>query len=345
MFPLTIQYAPERHRATMTSIVMSGIVFGLLVARLLSGIVTEFTSWRNIYWVSFGLQAVIWVLLFCFMPDVPVLRPGTSYPIILYKIVTMPLYHPVLVQSGLIAFLIMGMFTSFWTTLTFQLADVFHLSPLAIGLFALVGISPVVLNPVISWLLTSRMNPSGTLLIAHAVTLAAVCVGTFVGTFSLAGPVTWAFLGDLGMTTTVVSNRMAIADVNPKAQNAVNAVYMVFTFGGQLFGVTVGNKLYAEGGWKYSGALSIAQLGLGMLIVLARGPHEKGWVGWSGGWNLGYTKRLQTAGTEEFSAPASEHPDLEAGDVLPMEEDSKVVVNRSTVTGSGDMNPERQGRS
>ena len=73
MFPLTIQYAPERHRATMTSIVMSGVVFGLLVARLLSGVVTEYTSWRNIYWVSFGLQAAIWTLLFCFMPDYPIL--------------------------------------------------------------------------------------------------------------------------------------------------------------------------------------------------------------------------------------------------------------------------------
>ncbi|KAH9890199.1 major facilitator superfamily domain-containing protein [Xylariomycetidae sp. FL2044] len=291
MFPLAIQYAPQRHRATMTSIVMSGLVFGILVARLLSGIISQYTSWRNVYWMSFGLQAMLLILLFFFMPDYPILRPGTSYPAMLLKIVKLPFRKPVLTQSSLIAFLVMGMFTSFWTTLTFQLADVFHLSTLAIGLFALIGISPVVLNPVISHLLTSRLHPHGTLIIAHLITLAAICIGTFVGTFSLAGPVIWAFVGDLGMNTIVVANRMAIANVDTKAQNTVNSVYMVFTFCGQLFGTAVGNALYARGGWTNSGALNIAQMVGGLLLLAIRGPHEQGWFGWGGGWDL----RLHTA--------------------------------------------------
>lgn len=286
MFPLAVQYAPQRHRATMISIVMSGLVFGILVARLLSGIVTEYTSWRTIYWVSFGLQVLLCVLLFFFMPDYPILRPGTSYPAILLKIVKMPFLHPVLMQSSLVAFLIMGMFTSFWTTLTFQLADVFHMNSLAIGLFALIGISPVILNPLISWLLISRIHPSGSLLLAHIVSLAGICIGTFTGTFSLAGPIIWAFLGDLGMNVIIVANRMAIANVDAKAQNAVNAVYMVFTFSGQLFGTAAGNALYADGGWTHSGALNIAQLIAGIIVILLRGPHETGWIGWRGGWNL-----------------------------------------------------------
>ncbi|KAI1503437.1 major facilitator superfamily domain-containing protein [Biscogniauxia marginata] len=286
MFPLAVQYAPERHRTTMVSIVMSGVVFGILVARLLSGIVSQYTSWRNVYWMSFGFQVFIWLLLFLFMPDYPVLRPGTSYPGILLKIAKLPFTKPALTQSSMIAFLTMGMFTSFWTTLTFQLANVFHLSTLAIGLFALIGISPVFLNPVISRLLTSRIHPHGTLLIAHLVALVSICIGTFVGTFSLAGPVIWAFFGDLGMNTVVVGTRMAISNVEPMAQNAVNSVYMVFTFSGQLFGTAVGNSLYARGGWTHSGASNIAQMIAGILILLARGPHEKGWVGWTGGWDL-----------------------------------------------------------
>ncbi|KAI1341074.1 MFS general substrate transporter [Xylariaceae sp. FL0016] len=286
MFPLAIQYAPPRHKATMTSIVMSGIVFGILVARLVSGVVSQYTSWRNVYWIAFGLQVLIWLLLFFTLPDYPILRPGTSYAGILWKIAKFPFLSPVLTQASLIAFLTMGMFTSFWTTLTFQLADVFHLSTLVIGLFALIGISPVFLNPLISRYLTSRMHPHGTLLTAHFITLAAVCIGTFVGTLSLAGPIIWAFLGDLGMNTIVVANRVAFSNVDPTAQNAVNSVYMVFTFCGQLFGTAVGNSLYARGGWIYSGALNIAQMGTGILLLFLRGPHEKGWIGWGGGWDL-----------------------------------------------------------
>ncbi|KAI1208133.1 MFS general substrate transporter [Annulohypoxylon truncatum] len=306
MFPLAVQYAPQRHRATMISIVMSGLVFGVLVARLLSGIVTQYTSWRNVYWVSFGLQVLAWIFLFFVMPDYPILSPGTSYPRILLKIITLPFLKPELTQNSLIAFLTMGMFTSFWTTLTFQLADVFHLSTLAIGLFALIGISPVFLNPIISRVLIARLHPHGSLIIAHLVTIAAICVGTFVGTFSLAGPVIWAFFGDLGMNTIIVANRVAIAHVDSKAQNAVNSVYMVHTFCGQLFGTAVGNALYAKGGWTYSGAFNIAQIIAGLLVLVVRGPHEKHWVGWRGGWNLRKSK------TEEKAQSPNAQTDVEA---------------------------------
>ncbi|KAI1073715.1 MFS general substrate transporter [Whalleya microplaca] len=310
MFPLTVQYAPQRHRATMISVVMSGIVFGILVARLLSGVITQYISWRNVFWMSFGLQVLIWLLLFFFMPDYPVLRPGTSYPRILLKIIQLPFLKPDLTQEAFIAFLTMGMFTSFWTTLTFQLADVFQLSTLVIGLFALIGISPAFLNPVISRLLTARLHPHGTLIIAHLVSLAAICIGTFVGTFSLAGPVIWAFFGDLGINTIIVANRVAIANVDPKAQNAVNSVYMVFTFCGQLFGTAAGNALYARGGWTHSGALNIAQMIAGLILIALRGPHEKRWVGWRGGWDLRIPK---TEGkTEESTEPSRLQDDIEA---------------------------------
>ncbi|KAI1303957.1 major facilitator superfamily domain-containing protein [Xylaria venustula] len=286
LFPLTIQYAPLRHKANMTSVVMSGITLGILVARLISGIITQFTSWRTVFWFSFGLQALIFTLLFFFMKDYPIARPGTSYPAMLRRIVELPFRKPLLTQMSLIAFLVMGMFTSFWTTLTFQLAGVFHLSTLSVGLFALGGISPAFLNPVISRLLTSRIHTHGTLLIALLTTLATVLIGTFVGTFSLAGPIIWALVGDLGINTVVVANRLAMSTVDTTAHNAVNSVYMIFTFAGQLFGTAVGNALYARGGWTASGALNIAQLGAALLAVVVRGPHEKGWVGWGGGWDL-----------------------------------------------------------
>jgi predicted MFS family arabinose efflux permease len=270
----------------MTSVVMSGVVLGILIARLISGIVTQYLSWRVVFWFSFGLQALIFMLLYLFMKDYPVARPGTSYPAILWRIVELPFLKPVLTQSSLIAFLIMGMFTSFWTTLTFQLDHVFHLSTLAIGLFAIGGLSPVVLNTVVSRLLTSRIHTHGTIIIGLLATLAIVLIGTFVGTFSLAGPVIWAVFGDLGVNTVIVANRVAISNVDPTAHNAVNSVYMIFTFAGQLFGTAVGNALYARGGWTWSGALNIAQLTAALLLVAVRGPHETRWVGWRGGWDM-----------------------------------------------------------
>jgi predicted MFS family arabinose efflux permease len=225
--------------------------------------------------------------------------------------VQLPFQYPVLTQSSIISFLNMGMFTSFWTTLTFQLAGPpFHLSTLVIGLFALVGMSPVVFSPLFSRFVMTRLHSSGTLIIGHLILLTAVCIGTFTGTFSLAGPVIWASIGDLGVNIATVSNRMAFAHVEPTAQNTVNSVYMVFTFCGQLFGTAVGNKLYASGGWIRSGSLSIGLVGASLLIVLIRGPHETGWIGWSGGWEIRkkILQQREAAASASQEESATEHP-------------------------------------
>lgn len=270
----------------MISILMSGLVFGIACARIISGIISQYVAWRTVYWIAFGLQMGTVLMLILFMPDYPVMRRGTSYLGCLWTMVQLPFLHPVLTQQSIIAFLTFGIFTCFWTTLTFKLTDTFGYSSLKIGLFSLIALAPVFLNPLVARLVTSRLHPSGTLIIAHVISLVGVCIGTFVGDFSIGGLIVRAFLGDLGMNTVVVANRMAIANVHPEAQNAVNSVYMVFTFCGQMSGTAAGNKLYAEGGWIPTGILMICFVGASLFLVIVRGPHEEGWVGWRGGWDL-----------------------------------------------------------
>ncbi|OIW23864.1 MFS general substrate transporter [Coniochaeta ligniaria NRRL 30616] len=305
MFPLTVQYSALRHRATMTSVLMSGLVFGIACARIMAGIISQYVAWRIVYWIAFGLQLGVGLLLVLFMPDYPVSRAGTSYAQCLWTMVQLPFQHPLLTQQSIIAFLIQSIFTCFWTTLTFELTDVFGFSALKIGLFSLIALAPVFLNPLVARLVTARLHPTGTLLIAHVISVIGVCIGTFVGNFSIGGLIVRAFLGDLGMNTVVVANRMAIANVHPKAQNAVNSVYMVFTFCGQMSGTAAGNKLYAQGGWIPTGILMIAFVGASLFLVIVRGPHEIGWVGWSGGWDLRDDAERQNNVEPEFAGERS----------------------------------------
>ena len=69
-------------------------------------------------------------------------------------------------------------------------------------------------------------------------------------------------------------------------RTGINTAYMVFVFAGQLTGTAVGNRLYAAGGWVWSGGCNIAFIGTALIIAFARGPREKGWMGWSGGWSV-----------------------------------------------------------
>lgn len=288
VFPLATQYAPPKHRATATAVVLSGVTLGILAARLISGIVTQYTSWRNAYWLSLGLQLLTTLLLFFALPDYPILQPETTYKRILLNIAIYPFRYPVLLQQSLIIFLYNAMFMSFWTTLTFQLVGQFHLSTMTVGLFAIFGIVTSIFTPPIIGLLEPRTHMSGISIIGHIMGIFSACVGTFIGTYSIAGPVVWAAFGDLGMDLVIVSTRLAISGVDPKGQNVVNSVLMIFVYTGQLTGTAVGNRLYAEGGWIYSGAFGIATLCLGCILVLVRGPNEdtKTWFGWSKGWGM-----------------------------------------------------------
>jgi predicted MFS family arabinose efflux permease len=50
--PLTVDLAPPQRRATYISIVLAGLLTGVLFACILSGIIAQYTSYRNIYWTG-----------------------------------------------------------------------------------------------------------------------------------------------------------------------------------------------------------------------------------------------------------------------------------------------------
>ncbi|RAR07437.1 major facilitator family transporter [Stemphylium lycopersici] len=148
MLPLVGDLAPPSRRAAALSIVVSGLMLGVLVARVLSGTISNFVTWRAVYWMALALQYLIFVLLWLFMPDYPATNPSMNYFRILLDIVKMLGRHPVLMQACLAGLLTSAPFTSFWTTLTFLLAGPpYGYSSLTIGLFGLIGIAGMLLSP------------------------------------------------------------------------------------------------------------------------------------------------------------------------------------------------------
>lgn len=254
MLPLVGDYAPAHRKGSSLSIVVSGLMLGMLVARLLSGVVANYTSWRNVYWLSFGLQHALLAALFLWMPDYPATNAELSYPRVLLSMLRLFPRQPLLVQACLIAFCMSAAFTAFWTTLTFLLASPpYGFPPLVIGLFSLVGILVITLGPVYARLITDRFVPWLSCMIGVASGLAGVTIGTFTGELSVAGPVIQAATVDLGSQTAHVANRAAIYTIDPRARNRLNTAYMVSGFVGQLSGTAVGNRLYHDGGWRWSG--------------------------------------------------------------------------------------------
>ncbi|KAJ5646470.1 Major facilitator superfamily domaingeneral substrate transporter [Penicillium lividum] len=284
MLPLVGDLAPPARRAAALSIVTSGLVLGLLFARLLSGIIAEYSSWRNIYWLSLALQYTIFILLWAFMPDYPRTNRDISYLKVLTSMVQLFLTSPVLVCATFMGFFLSATFTSFWTTLTFLLSGApYHYNTVTIGLFSLAGLTPMFLGPFFSRYVIDKFVVHVSLLISLTIALAGICIGTYTGTFSVAGPVLQAALQDFGLQMTQIANRTVIYSVAPKARSRINTVYMIGVFCGQLMGTAVGNRVYGERGWIMSGSVSVIFVGVAFILCMIRGPAETGWVGWSGG--------------------------------------------------------------
>jgi predicted MFS family arabinose efflux permease len=79
MVPLTADLAPPESRSKAISITLSGLMLGVLVARVLSGIIAEFSDWRNVYWMSVGLQYLILIMLWWALPDYPAKVADVGY--------------------------------------------------------------------------------------------------------------------------------------------------------------------------------------------------------------------------------------------------------------------------
>lgn len=186
MLPLVGDLAPAHRRATSLSLVVSGLSLGMLIARLLSGVIANFTDWRNIYWFAFGAQWCIFALLFFFMPDYPSKNPGgLNWFQMMWSIIHMLFTEPLLVQACLINFIMSSIFTSFWTTLSFLLSSPpYNYSSLTIGLFALIGIFIICWGPVYSRLIIDKIQPLYSCLLGISVEITGVAIGTSIGTHS-----------------------------------------------------------------------------------------------------------------------------------------------------------------
>ncbi|TEA13194.1 putative transporter YgaY [Colletotrichum sidae] len=219
MLPLAHSLAPSTKRVRTVSVVFGGLMLGQVLPRVISGALTSFTSWRNVYWAALGLQFLLLGLLWLFFPDYPSNRAKSSTnPVqLLWRVVRLAFTQPILGYGCIVSLLSNAAMSSFWTTLTALLAsDPFSFSPLQIGLFSLTAIAPVVLVPLYSSFVVEHVATYLAASIVLICGIAGVAVGTFTGTFSLVGLVVQALAIDFGVDSTSIAYRSAIYDAVPR---------------------------------------------------------------------------------------------------------------------------------
>ncbi|KAJ6526798.1 MFS DHA1 protein [Mycena capillaripes] len=277
--------APPNRRATFMSIVFSGVLLGALLARVLSGIIAQLSSYRNIYWMGAAGQYLLMIALYFITPDTPAKNANLSYFQILKTMVKFAVTEPTLVQGYLMIFCNSAIFSGFWITLTFLLGGApYHYSTLVIGLFGLVGMVGITMAPVVGRLVDGLVPWMATFVcVLHVI--ASQVIQTLAGEVNIAAVVLAIMILDIGTQGTQVSVTAKLFSIAPEARARLNTVLI---FSGQVMGTAVGTKLFAEGGYKLSSGIRVVFGGLELLFLVSRGSHvaRTTWVGWDGGINF-----------------------------------------------------------
>ncbi|KAH8092186.1 MFS general substrate transporter [Cristinia sonorae] len=298
LMPLAADLAPPHRRASALSIVLSGLLFGVLIARVLSGVIAEFASWRVVYYVAIAVQWVVLAMLYWLIPDYPQRNQGLTYGGILWSMAKFSVTEPLLIQAVLVSIASMATFSSFWVTLTFLLGGPpYYYNTLVIGLFGLVGMLGVCLAPLIGRTIDA-LHPWFATTIASFILILFQAVQTGAGGVSVAAVVISCFGLDVFRQMQQVSLTSSVFSLDAGAKARLNAVIVISIFIGQVMGTSVGTKVFLEHGWRASAFVSLAWCCFCFCVMLSRGPNcgRYTWVGWEGGWEVRKSRLAMRAG-------------------------------------------------
>lgn len=263
----------QENRGKVVAQIFTGLLVGILVARVFSGLVTNWLGWQYVYLLSAGLVLGTAALMQADFPSVPTRFNGT-YLSLLRSTVTQLGRFPLLRKTALTGMLAFGTLSAFWVTLTFHLSGApFHYTPSQIGLFGLLAAAGALIAPVFGKM-ADKGSPHRSLLFSTSLTLLSILVlKWFPGTI-IAVWVTVILL-DIGVQATQVTNIAIIYSLDHAANSRINTVYMTSYFIGGALGAFLAIQIYDAGGWAWSttfmAILSIAAIA----NVVAMQPGKK----------------------------------------------------------------------
>ncbi|MGF9648812.1 MFS transporter [Pseudarthrobacter oxydans] len=258
LLPLAGDLATDVQRARVLGTVASGLLSGILLSRLVSGIVADAFGWRMIYVAASGTIVVLAVIMW---RAIPVLKPRERLPYgrLLYSVLQVALRHRRARVIPLFGASLMCVFTAFWTGLTLLLsAPPFSLPASHIGLVSLLGVLGV-----IGARFTGRVYDRGwsvpAIGIGLVVTLAAVALAGFGGSSIVAILIAISLLS-VGTQSVLVLLQTMMVSIDPAARSRLNTAHIVSNFIGGALGSTLTAFLWQVGQWT-------ALMGCSALVV------------------------------------------------------------------------------
>ncbi len=254
--------ATPDERGKIIGILLTGLSSGVLLGRVISGVVSAHFGWRAMFCVAalldIALIVIVWRLF-------PFRRPAASieYGRLLRSMMALYLREPALRVASASGFLFFGAYNAIWGPLALLLSrPPYGFGADIVGVFGLASLAGLATSPAIGRL-TDRFGPrtvagAGSLVIMVAFGLIS---GTEQRLYLL---IAGMALLDVGHRAGLVANQASIYSLNPDARSRLNTVFMSFFFIGGAAGTALGTEAGAIAGWK-----GLAFLGCGFAALAA----------------------------------------------------------------------------
>lgn len=238
----------SKNRGRNVGIIFTGILVGILAARVFSGLIAESLNWRYVYGISSGMVFLGTIALYFTLPNQHQVMFSGNYAKLLGSALLQFKRFPQLRKTALLGGLAFGVFCSFWTTLTFHLSsEPFNYGADIIGLFGLLAIGGAMLAPLFGKL-ADKGNPAKSLLFSVGLVVIGVLL-VMIWPVSVFAFVAAVLLLDVGVQATQVTNVATIYSLDATAHSRINTAYMTSYFIGGAIGTFVGIQCWEAGGW------------------------------------------------------------------------------------------------
>ncbi|PSW62075.1 MFS transporter [Photobacterium kishitanii] len=244
--------SPPNQRGKSVGIVMTGLLSGILLSRVFSGIIGQFWGWEIIFQLAASIIMVLIIYFWFSLPTMPS-QNTLTYKQIMASLKPLWQQFPQLRQSVIAQCFVSIAFSAFWTTLALFLSHNYGLGSATAGAFGLAGAAGAISAPLIGGL-SDRIGAHKILLVSISIVILSFIAMLFIPLFTIHLQIGWlvlcVILFDFGINATLVSHQTIVYSLKPEARGRLNSILFTFMFIGMAIGSAAGGYLYQHVGWN-----------------------------------------------------------------------------------------------
>lgn len=264
--PIASQFSRPEHKGRNVGIVVSGLLTGILVSRVVSGFIGEMFGWREMYYIAAGMMVACGIVVMRVLPPIQPTFQG-SYKGLMASLVSLLREYPELRIYSLRSALAFGSVLAMWSCLAFKMSGApFYAGSDVIGLLGMCGVAGVLsasfVGRYVKRIGVTQLNVigCGAMLLAWWLML--------WGENSYACIIAGIIVIDIGMQCIQLSNQTSIFELCPKASNRINTIFMTTYFIGGSLGTFLAGTCWQSAGWHGVVATGVVLTGCSLLITV-----------------------------------------------------------------------------